>query len=546
VVGWSLVPCQTADAAVRVAAEASLTASGSLSVHGRVRQSRPGWRAKLQTRTSRTRSGRVVVRWSKVGRAHRLRRGGRFRFRATIGGPTAVIRIVVTSGRHVIARSKAITVAPPGSTPGPEPDPATLITGTPPASPPPASTLTAGERLATGEALISPNRRYRLVMQGDGNLVLYEGGKALWYTGTQGNGVSAVMQADGNLVVYRAGVALWSSGTNGFDGGFFTLQDDGNTVIYQLGHPVWSRFTGYIGDRLQSGWRLQPGAYLLSPNHAYRLIMQGDGNLVLYAGDTALWSSITQGDGSYAVMQGDGNFVVYRGVVAGWWSGTTGHPGAFVVAQDDSNLVVYEGSTALWWRLQGSTTATPGPEWLPFVGSYGNALSCTWNNGCGGGYHGYAAIDFSIPNGTRLIAAGDGSISAVQRGCGAAYPCGLEYLGNSVRIRHDDGRYSVYGHMSTIPASIQVGVRVAAGDLIGYSGNSSSGAFHLHYEERSGPGWNTKLDPGPMKARHGAATISYPGALGSSTWFGGSAPNCGRQPGEPGCQGNHTLRNDGP
>ena len=58
----------------------------------------------------------------------------------------------------------------------------------------------------------------KLVLQGDGNLVLYDAnGTALWNTGTHGQGVAPyklALQDDHNLVLYDATpTALWSSGT---------------------------------------------------------------------------------------------------------------------------------------------------------------------------------------------------------------------------------------------------------------------------------------------------------------------------------------------
>ena len=59
---------------------------------------------------------------------------------------------------------------------------------------------------------------YRLVMQEDRNLVVYDGyNKALWSTNTAGKGQSPgklVMQEDGNLVMYdKSGNILWQSNT---------------------------------------------------------------------------------------------------------------------------------------------------------------------------------------------------------------------------------------------------------------------------------------------------------------------------------------------
>ncbi len=203
--------------------------------------------------------------------------------------------------------------------------------------------------LEPGAYLLSPDHQYELIMQGDGNLVLYKAGTALWSSETSGDaGAYAVMQGDGNLVVYQEGVAEWNSNTEGFPGAYLQVQDDSNAVIYQSGHPVWDRISGYIGNELNQ-WTLEPGAYLLSPDHQYELIMQGEGNLVLYHEGKALWDSSTWGNpGAYAVMQADGNFVIYNGGPALWSSGTSGYPGAYLVLQDDSNLVIYQGSTALW------------------------------------------------------------------------------------------------------------------------------------------------------------------------------------------------------
>lgn len=56
-----------------------------------------------------------------------------------------------------------------------------------------------------------------VVMQGDGNLVWYDGTKVLWKSNTAGNyGARLEMQADGNAVIYTpANKAIWSSNTKG-------------------------------------------------------------------------------------------------------------------------------------------------------------------------------------------------------------------------------------------------------------------------------------------------------------------------------------------
>jgi hypothetical protein len=107
-------------------------------------------------------------------------------------------------------------------------------------------TLTANHALATGQSLASCNGEYTLDMQGDGNLVLYQGGTALWASNTSGSAADeAIMQGDGNLVLYTsAGSAVWASGTAGNAGADLVVQNDGNVVIYSAsGAALWATGT---------------------------------------------------------------------------------------------------------------------------------------------------------------------------------------------------------------------------------------------------------------------------------------------------------------
>jgi hypothetical protein len=105
--------------------------------------------------------------------------------------------------------------------------------------------MPAGARLRAGQSITSPNGRYQLVYQGDGNLVLYDQStrQALWWTGTTGAGGQVALQTDGNLVVYNAqSTALWFTGTAGNTDAFLALQNDGNLVLYsQARQPLWHR-----------------------------------------------------------------------------------------------------------------------------------------------------------------------------------------------------------------------------------------------------------------------------------------------------------------
>jgi hypothetical protein len=104
---------------------------------------------------------------------------------------------------------------------------------------------------------------------------------------------------------------------------------------------------------LFSGSSLARGQSWSSLDGRFSLSMQHDGNLVLYQGPTALWSSGTwNSDGQVALMQPDGNFLVKDSAFNTLWATNTwGHAGAYVVVQNDGNLVVYaepEAKTVLW------------------------------------------------------------------------------------------------------------------------------------------------------------------------------------------------------
>ena len=68
-----------------------------------------------------------------------------------------------------------------------------------------------GQSLGVGQVVWSCDGRYYLIMQGDGNLVLYYNNapygcsQALWQSHTSGtDAVIAIMQGDGNFVLYNA------------------------------------------------------------------------------------------------------------------------------------------------------------------------------------------------------------------------------------------------------------------------------------------------------------------------------------------------------
>lgn len=111
----------------------------------------------------------------------------------------------------------------------------------------PSSRLAAGSTLRSGSVLASPTGRYRLAMQADGNLVLFEAGHALWSSRTSGHrGAVATMQSDGNFVIYQEHRAIWSSGTSrgGRHAYYLVVETDGDVVIFTpANRPIWETHT---------------------------------------------------------------------------------------------------------------------------------------------------------------------------------------------------------------------------------------------------------------------------------------------------------------
>ena len=185
----------------------------------------------------------------------------------------------------------------------------------------------------------------------------------------------AVMQGDGNLVVYDPYAhPLWASATAGNVGACVVVQDDGNVVIYDANNnSLWASNTVVPGqpaaptatDRLTANQGLIPGQSIKSLDGRFTLIFQTDGNLVLYApGGQALWASNTAGHVVWeAIMQGDGNLVVYDPHARPLWAtGTNGHAGAWLIVQNDGNLVIYDTNNKPLWA---SNTVVPGQPAAP-------------------------------------------------------------------------------------------------------------------------------------------------------------------------------------
>lgn len=95
----------------------------------------------------------------------------------------------------------------------------------------------------------------------------------------------------------------------------------------------------------------------------------------------------------------------------------------------------------------------------------------------------HKGIDIGAAYGTPIHAAMDGIVALAGRAGG---------YGNFVKLKHNGGLSSGYGHMSRI--AVRPGTRVARGQIIGYVGSTGlSTGPHLHYEVwRNGAAINPK------------------------------------------------------
>jgi hypothetical protein len=224
----------------------------------------------------------------------------------------------------------------------------------------------AGETLQPGEMLASQNAR--LIMQADGNLVLYHrtGGEnkggALWASGTSGNpGAFAKVQTDGNFVVYKQGggadasTALWQSKTYGYDGARLELQADANLVVYTkdggpgIGGHLWHTDTYPRGSKLASGAKLMPGSWLTNGQNVLMMDIQGNVLIREQATSRELWGKYTWNWHSYLNMQADGALVLTKKDGGALWSATSGGAGSYATLENNGSLVVRWNSGGERW-----------------------------------------------------------------------------------------------------------------------------------------------------------------------------------------------------
>ncbi|WP_328537413.1 M23 family metallopeptidase [Streptomyces sp. NBC_00344] len=111
--------------------------------------------------------------------------------------------------------------------------------------------------------------------------------------------------------------------------------------------------------------------------------------------------------------------------------------------------------------------------------------------------HKHSGQDFVVPTGTTVKAVHAGTVVKAGPNGGGDGPA----YGNAVVIKHSDGKYSQYAHLSRI--DVQIGQHVNTGQAIAKSGaTGNTTGPHLHFEIRTTPDYGSGFNPVPFLKAH--------------------------------------------
>ncbi|MET9426276.1 M23 family metallopeptidase [Streptomyces sp. NPDC003036] len=132
-----------------------------------------------------------------------------------------------------------------------------------------------------------------------------------------------------------------------------------------------------------------------------------------------------------------------------------------------------------------------GPAWVAPVTDY--RLSARFDSAGGRWSHRHTGQDFAVDLGAPVRSIGAGRVQSVS--CGGAF--GIEVV-----VRHENGWYSQYAHLSA--PGVGKGERVRTGQWIGQAGTTgNSTGPHLHFEVRLTPQYGSAVDPVRWLREHG-------------------------------------------
>lgn len=139
-------------------------------------------------------------------------------------------------------------------------------------------------------------------------------------------------------------------------------------------------------------------------------------------------------------------------------------------------------------KAKKATPAKKAPSWVKPVSKY--TLTASFAQGGAMWAAKHSGQDFAVPIGTPVKAVNAGTVVKAGpngAGDGPAY-------GNAIVIKHANGKYSQYAHLSKV--NVSIGSTVKTGQVIAKSGNTgNSSGPHLHFEIRTTPNYGSALNP---------------------------------------------------
>ncbi|MCB5911469.1 M23 family metallopeptidase [Streptomyces pinistramenti] len=169
-------------------------------------------------------------------------------------------------------------------------------------------------------------------------------------------------------------------------------------------------------------------------------------------------------------------------------TGLTSHVGSTVTAQADAQ--VKAAQTAKQAAVKKANAWVKPVDKYTMGEPFGIAGS-HWS-------HNHSGQDFVVPTGTPVKAVHHGTVVKAGPNGGGDGPA----YGNAIVIKHDNGTYTQYAHLSQI--QVQVGQQVSTGKQIGLSGSTgNSTGPHLHFEVRTGPNYGSGIEPTGFLRAHG-------------------------------------------
>ncbi|MEW2631325.1 M23 family metallopeptidase [Streptomyces sp. NPDC048389] len=158
---------------------------------------------------------------------------------------------------------------------------------------------------------------------------------------------------------------------------------------------------------------------------------------------------------------------------------------AAVAAQADAQASAAKAKAV---KAAAKKPAKKAPAWVKPVNKY--TLTASFAQGGAMWSAKHSGQDFAVPIGTPVKAVGAGTVVKAGPNGGGDGPA----YGNAVVVKHNNGKYSQYAHLSKI--NVKIGSKVKAGQTIAKSGNTgNSSGPHLHFEIRTTPNYGSALNP---------------------------------------------------